>query len=247
MAALREGPFDEVLVERIELRGANGDPVPAIHARPEGLPRRGLVLHPDIGGLRPLFDDLSRRLATHGIAVCTVEPFARVLAAGADLGDIDARMAQVAHLDDEQQLGDLESAANYLIVNDDVTEVAVLGFCMGGMYALKAAADDRFDRAVAFYGMIRVPPHWQHPELVDPLATAAQVCPTLAIFGDEDPFTPAADIAALREAWADRTDCEVVVYAGAEHGFVHDADRPSHRAEDAADAWSRVLTFLGVN
>ena len=39
----------------------------------------------------------------------------------------------------------------------------------------------------------------------------------------------------------------IVVYAGAEHGFVHDADRPTHRAEDAADAWSRTLRFLGVD
>ncbi len=247
MAALREGRFGDVEIETVELRGAGGDPVPAIHARPEGLPRRGLVLHPDIGGLRPLFEDLSRRLATHGIAVCTVEPFARALAAGVDLGDLDARMAQVAHLDDEQQLGDLECAANHLIVHDDVTDVAVLGFCMGGMYALKAAADDRFDRAVAFYGMLRVPPHWQHPELAEPLATASEVVPTLAIFGDQDPFTPAADIDALRDAWRGRDDCEIVVYPGAEHGFVHDADRPAHRADAAADAWSRVLTFLGTD
>ena len=39
----------------------------------------------------------------------------------------------------------------------------------------------------------------------------------------------------------DRPDCEVVVYEGADHGFVHDADRPAHRADDAADAWTRVL------
>ncbi len=39
-------------------------------------------------------------------------------------------------------------------------------------------------------------------------------------------------------------DAEVVIYEGADHGFVHDASRPTHRAEDAADAWARAITFL---
>jgi carboxymethylenebutenolidase len=243
MGALAEGR-QEVEVERFTLRGADGAPVPAIHARPLGLPARGVVVHPDIGGIRPLFDDIARRLATHGLAVCAPEPWARI----ADLGgfDLDARMAAVASLDDPTQLGDLERAADHLVVTDDVTEVAVLGFCMGGMYALKAAATGRFDRAVAFYGMIKVPPHWQGPELAEPLATAADVCPTLALFGSEDAFTPPADIDALREAWRDRPDCEVVVYDHADHGFVHDPERPAHQPDAAADAWARVLRFLGV-
>ena len=49
------------------------------------------------------------------------------------------------------------------MVDDDVSEVSVLGFCMGGMYALKAAATDRFDRAVSFYGMVRVPERLEGP------------------------------------------------------------------------------------
>jgi len=244
MAALREGRVDDVEVERIDLRGTDGEPVPAVHARPEGMPRRGLVLHPDIMGLRPLFEDLCRRLATHGIAVCAPEPFARFDVEGADA---PARMQLVGSMDDELQIGDLERAADHLVVHDDVTDVAVLGFCMGGMYALKAAATGRFDRAVVFYGMIRVPEGWRGEGLAEPLASASEVCPTLAIFGDADPFTPAEDIDALRAAWAGRDDCEIVVYGDAEHGFVHDPDRPAHRDEHAADAWTRVLAFLGVD
>jgi carboxymethylenebutenolidase len=243
MAALREGPIGDVEVSRIDLRGTDGETVPAIHARPEGMPRRGLVLHPDIMGIRPLFEDLCRRLATHGVAVCAPEPFARFDVEGADA---PARMQRVAEMEDELQVGDLERAADHLVVHDDVSDVAILGFCMGGMYALKAAATGRFDRAVAFYGMIRVPEGWRGEQLAEPLVTASEVCPTLAIFGDADPFTPAADIEALRGTWADRDDCQIVVYASAEHGFVHDPERPAHRAEDAADAWSRVLAFLGL-
>jgi carboxymethylenebutenolidase len=38
----------------------------------------------------------------------------------------------------------------------------------------------------------------------------------------------------------------VVRYADAEHGFVHDPSRPAHRADDAADAWSKVIEFLSA-
>jgi carboxymethylenebutenolidase len=243
MAALAEGP-SEVEVERITLRGEGGAPVEAIHARPTGMPIAGLVLHPDIMGIRPLFDDLSRRLATHGLAVVAPEPFSHL--DDRDQLDAMARMGKMRDLDDETQIGNLERAADWLVVNDDVSEVSILGFCMGGMYALKAAGTGRFDRAVAFYGMIRVPEDWRGDELREPLETAPDACPTLAIFGTADPYTPAADIEALRDAWKDRPDCEIVVYDDAEHGFVHDADRPAHRAADAADAWSRVLRFLDL-
>ncbi len=243
---LRKEPRTDVSVESIELRGTDGEPVSGIHARPDGMPRSGVVLHPDIGGIRPLFEDMAVRLASHGLAVCVVEPFARALASGVDLSDLEGRMAHVAKLDDELQLGDLEAAADYLVVHDDVSEISVVGFCMGGMYALKAAATERFDRAVAFYGMVTVPEDWRSSTLAEPLATAASLCPTLAIFGDADPWTPTEDIDALRAAWAGRPDCEVVVYPGAEHGFVHDPERPAHRADDAADAWARTLAFLGV-
>jgi carboxymethylenebutenolidase len=243
MAELAEGPHTTE-VGRVTLRGVDGVAVEAIHARPEGVPVRGIALHPDIMGIRPLFEDLCRRLASNGFAVCCPEPFTRAPADVRAADDPNVRMAYVPQLADDQQLGDLEAAADYVVVHDDVARVAVMGFCMGGMYALKAAATERFDRAVAFYGMIRVPADWRGPALAEPLASASDASPTLAIFGSNDSFTPLDDIEALRAAWADRSDCEIVVYEHAEHGFVHAPERPSHRAEDAADAWRRVLGFL---
>jgi carboxymethylenebutenolidase len=243
MAELAEGPH-AAIVERIVLRGIDDAKVDAIHARPEGLPRSGIVLHPDVMGVRPLFDDLCRRLATHGFAVCCPEPFSRAPDDVRSADDPLVRMAYVPRLVDELQIGDLVAAADSLVVNDDVAEVAVMGFCMGGMYALKAAADGRFDRAVAFYGMIRVPEGWRGDHLREPLETAADACPTIAILGGEDSYTPTGDVDALRARWADRPDCEIVVYPEADHGFVHAPERPTHRADDAADAWQRVLSFL---
>jgi carboxymethylenebutenolidase len=242
MAALKEGPVYDVIVEPRTLVVDGGD-VAAFHARPEGLPRAGVVLHPDIMGLRPLFEDMARRLATHGLAVCAVEPYAHV--SDAKKATVEDRLASAKELEDDVQLADLEAAANLLVVEDDVTRVAILGFCMGGYYTFKAAATERYDAAVAFYGMLRTPEAWQGAgHTVQPLDVARDVCPTLAVFGSADPWTPAADIDALRDAWKDREDCEIVVIEGADHGFVHDPDRPAHRADDASACWTRALEYV---
>ena len=241
MAALHEGPVDDVTTETASLR-VEGATVPAFHARPDGMPTAGVVLHPDIGGVRPLFEDMARRIATHGLGVYAVEPFSQW--SDEQRATLDARMASVTTLDDTEQIAKLEAGADRLIVEDDVSTVSVMGFCIGGYFTFKAAASDRFDRAVAFYGMLRTPEYWWGAGLRDPLDLAADVCPTLAIFGSADAFTPPEDIEALRNAWANRPDCEIIVVEGAEHGFVHDPDRPAHRAEDAAKVWQRAIDWM---
>jgi carboxymethylenebutenolidase len=231
-------------VERVTLTGSDGTVIDAAHAAPDGVATAGIVLHPDILGLRPLFDDLSRRLATHGNAVCCPEPFARA-PDDIRLGEnIEGRMGFVPSLSDDLQLDDLTRAAAMLTERDGVEHCFAMGFCMGGMQVLKAAATGTFERAVSFYGMVRGPEHWRGRKVREPLATAKDVCSTLAIFGGLDSFVPPEDVDALRRAWKSRPDCEVVVYPDAEHGFVHAPDREAHRAEDAADAWNRTLEFL---
>ena len=194
---------------------------------------RGLVLIPDIMGLRPLFDEhVARIAAEQGWTVCAPQVFV-----GREHLAIDERLASVGELVDDQVLADVLAAA-------DATEcetVVVTGFCMGGMYAIKAAATGRFHRATAFYGMIRLPDHWKGPGQGEPLEhlAAGEPCPLLAVIGTADPFTPAADVDALEAAGA-----VIASYEGADHGFVHDPERPSHRPDDAADAWGRVIEFL---
>jgi carboxymethylenebutenolidase len=198
-------------------------------------PGRGVVVVPDIMGLRPLFDDMVARLAEdHRWAVAAVEPFP-----GRESMSLEDRLNAMPGLDDDRQVADLVAAA-YLL---DRERVAILGFCMGGMYTMKAAATLRFDRAAPFYGMIRVPEAWRGPsqrDAIDVLAAAPGSAErVLAIIGTADPYTPPNDVDDLEAAGA-----TVVRYEGAEHGFVHDASRPTHRAEYAADAWRRVVEFF---
>ena len=238
---LEEGP-QKATVDHITL-DVEGTPVPAYHARPDGEALGGVVLVPDVHGLRPLMEDIARRLATHGLAVCAPETFARLIPPGGSLTS-EERLARGAELHDDVVMEDLAEAADHLAAADHVGTVSVIGFCLGGTYALKAAASGRFERAVAFYGMIRTPEMWAGGGQRDALEVVANACPTLAIFGEIDPYTPADDIDALRRAWAGQRDHKVVVYRGAEHAFAHDPERPMHRPDDAADAWHRTLAFL---
>lgn len=206
---------------------------PAELAQPSGTPTRGLVVVPDIAGLRPLFDDHCCRLADeNGWVVCAPEPFP-----GNENLELPERMDGLGSMDDEEKLRDILESADATRMET----VSVIGFCMGGMYTLKAASTGRFHRAVSFYGMIRVPEIWEGPGQGQPLDYLARgsSCPILAIIGTEDPWTPAPDVDALEAAGAD-----VVRYQGAEHGFVHDPDRPAYRPADAADAWRRAIEFL---
>ena len=107
------------------------------------------MLCPDIMGLRPLFDEMAQRLAdeNHWVVV-SPEPFA-----GREELPLDERMASVGEFDDLKVLATLQQAADATGMH----EVGILGFCMGGMWALKASATGRFHHAVSFYGMIRMP------------------------------------------------------------------------------------------
>ncbi|HEY8217939.1 MAG TPA: dienelactone hydrolase family protein [Acidimicrobiia bacterium] len=246
MAELARGAHDAT-VERTSITGADGVHVPMIHATPVAArAATGVVVHPDIMGIRPLFDDLCARLASYGYAVACPEPFARAAPEVRAAEEPTARMGAVRELDDGLQLDDLVRAADFLMSRDGVDRVQVIGFCMGGMQTLKAATSRVFARAVPFYGMIRLPADWRGGWVREPLDSARDVCPTLAIFGGADHFTPPDDIDALRAAWVDRPDCQIVVYPEAEHGFVHAPERPAHRADDAADAWRRTLDWLAT-
>jgi len=194
---------------------------------------RGLVIVPDIFGLRPLFDSMVQRLASDwGCRVCAIE-----LYPGREDLDLQQRFDAASGMEDEAILGDMVAAAELV----GGSRVGAIGFCMGGMYALKAASTRRFHRLVPFYGMIKLPESWQGPDQGEPLDHIARGDPStiMAVVGGLDSYTPGDAIVDLRS-----TGAKVLEYRRAEHGFVHDPERPAHRPADAADAWSRASNWL---
>jgi carboxymethylenebutenolidase len=195
---------------------------------------QGIVIAPDIFGLRPLFDEFVARIAREWqVKVIAVEPFP-----GRQLPlEIEPRVQAMPSMDDDHHLRDLEEGAAAL----GVERVGLIGFCMGGMYCHKSSRSDRFAKIASFYGMIHVPESWRGPKQGDPIEilTKNHADRVLAIVGLKDPYTPTADIAELKNVGV-----TVVEYEDAEHGFAHDSARPAHRPVDAADAFSRAKLWM---
>ena len=220
---------------RITLPGGT----PAELARPDsGIePRPGLVLFPDIMGLRPLFDDhvrpAGRRARLGGVRARAVPRAGGPRRPGPDGRRADAVGRPAAGR--RRSPPPTPPAASGSVAT---------GFCMGGMLAFKAAASGRFARAAGFYGMIRLPERMggRRPGRARRGAGLARALPDDGHRRHRStPTRRPADVAA-----AEALGVEVVRYEGADHGFVHDPSRPTHRADDAADAWRRVVAFLSA-
>jgi carboxymethylenebutenolidase len=215
----------------MRIRLSTGTPA-EVAVPPDGDPQGGLIIWPDIFGLRPVFDDHCERLArTHGWAVCAIE-----LYPGDEDMAVEDRHERARSFDDADKLADAEAAADACGVDN----VSVMGFCMGGMYAMKTLASPRFRRAAAFYGMVRVPEGWRGGGQGDAIdVVRRRPRDLLAVFGTDDPWCPAEHIAEIEALGA-----ATAIYPGAGHGWAQDPTRETYRPVDAADAWARAESFL---
>jgi carboxymethylenebutenolidase len=131
----------------------------AFGARPRGKgPFPGLVVVPDVRGLYEHFRDVAERYAAEGFLTLVVDLYSREGAP--ELADMDAIFQWMHDLPDRRVLADLAAAVAFLESNPLVRDgsVAIAGYCMGGKYALMAAATvPGLAAAVSWYGMLDEP------------------------------------------------------------------------------------------
>jgi carboxymethylenebutenolidase len=113
--------------------------------------------------------------------------------------------------------------------------VSVLGFCLGGGLALKAAAKvPGITSVVSFYG--EPPPDAQ---------TRRIQCPVLAIHANQDeiinPKVPAFVDAAMKSG----KDLTLKIYPKTRHGFFNDTNPAVYNESAAEEAWELATWFLG--
>jgi carboxymethylenebutenolidase len=167
----------------------------------------------------------ARRLARIGFA-CMVVSYAAMTTGEAVLKDTARRQFLE---------GAAADALAHLRVQPEVdpSRVAVVGFSLGGHFALHLAAGRTPpDAVVVYYG-------------VDP--TAERLVPTITVpllvlqgGRDDESFVQSAG-AAARAAAANGRSCELVTYPEAVHQF--DLFQP--RGRPARDAWERTCAFIG--
>jgi carboxymethylenebutenolidase len=228
--------------QRVHIPAADGE-IEAIVIEPVGSrPTRAVLYYSDIFQLTESTLRTARRLASAGFLVCLPEIYPREFPGQAlefDDAGKQAGLAGAAHTTTAQFDADRAAVLDHLEQRDDVESIDVVGFCLGGHLAFRAAVDPRVTSTVCFY------PTGLHngslgSDEADSLARAADVGGRLmVIFGSADPHVPADArlhvISALYAAGLEHV--ELHVYSGGEHAFMRDVG-PRH---------DPVLTDLALN
>jgi carboxymethylenebutenolidase len=137
-------------------------------------------------------------------------------------------------------LDDLLSTIDWLKAQPGVraSHIGVIGFCMGGSYAMALPCVSSDIKAAApFYG--EIPPDDQLRNLH---------CPIFYAYGENDGWIQRKDVDRLAGALRKfNQPGEVKVYAGCSHGFFNDTRPDVYSAKDARDAWERTLKLFEQN
>jgi carboxymethylenebutenolidase len=211
----------------------------AVLAVPERPAGPGIVVLHDLTGLRPDTERHCRRFADEGFAAIAPD-----LYAGGQLRCV-ARTVFALASGGDAPLPVVEAARAHLATVPGVREaqIAITGFCMGGGFALLAAADGSYAVAAPFYGAV--------PKARDRLA---KVCPTIAQYGELDRVFAAEPERLRGHLEALGVPHEVRVHEGVGHSFMNDhgdppwlRHTPMHVRYDAsaeAVAWDAMMRFL---
>jgi carboxymethylenebutenolidase len=209
----------------------------------------GVLIWPDIFGLRPSLRQMGKRLAESGYSVLVVNPFYRTKKAPtADAGaatPIDQVRPLAQTLSETTHMTDAKAFISWLDSQSQVAKnrkIGTQGYCMGGPMAFRtaAAAPDRVGAVASFHGGGLVTDKENSPHLQ---ASRTKASFLIAIAANDDMRSPN-DKTVLRETFAEaKLPAEIEVYQAA-HGWCP-PDSRVHNEALAEKAWGRLLELYG--
>ena len=210
----------------------------------------GVLVWPDIFGLRPAFRQMGKRLAESGYAVLVVNPFYRTkkapTAADGASTPIPQLMPLAQSLNETTQMTDAKAFIGWLDKQASVAKnrkVGTQGYCMGGPIAFRTASavPDRVGAVASFHGGGLVNNTPTSPHL---LAAKTKAQFLIEIAENDDQRAPD-EKNVLKETFGKaNVPAEIEVYAGAAHGWCPPDSRVYNEAQ-AEKAWSRLLALYG--
>ena len=184
-------------------------------------------------GLNDWIRQQSDRFAGQGMVALAVD-----LYRGKSTTDPSEAHELMRGLPEDRAMADLQAGLRYLRGRSDVdsSRIAVIGWCMGGGYALQLAiAEPGLAGAVINYGHL----------VTDPKTIASIRPPILGNFGALDRGIPPEDVkafdAALKSAGK---SSDIKIYEKAGHGFMNPNNKDGYVKASATDAGKRIDGFL---
>ncbi len=228
---------------------APGGPLPGYLAAPTGAgPWPGVVVLHDLAGMSKDLRNQADWLAGAGYLAVAPDLFR-----GNRRPTCMIRMMRETWRRSGPTFTDIEATGRWLAERPDCTgRVGVIGFCLGGGFALLLAAEHRFDAASVNYGPVSKKAYSEE------VLTGA--CPVVGSYGAKDPGNRGAGDRLSRILTAVGVDHDVKTYPDAKHAFMNDhapADLPAlfavqfrltgnpYHEPSAQDARRRILDFFG--
>jgi carboxymethylenebutenolidase len=230
--------------EDLVLEAADGAELAAFAAFPDEPGGVGIVVLPDVRGLYRFYEELGLRLAERGYVAVAIDYFGRTAGVGKRAEDFPYT-EHTKQTTQEHIQADVAAAVDWLRSHEggSCRAVFTVGFCFGGRNSwLAAASGHGLAGAVGFYGN-----PGPRDGVPGPTARAAEIAaPILALQAGADANITADANAEFDAALtAAGVEHEIVTYPGAPHSFF---DRKQDEFADAsADAWERVLAFVGAH
>lgn len=210
----------------------------------------GVLMWPDIFGLRPAFRQMGKRLAESGYAVLVVNPFYRThrapTASAGTATPIQDLIPLARSLNETTEMTDARAFVAWLDAQPSVAKnrhIGTQGYCMGGPMAFRTAAavPARVGAVATFHGGGLVTDQANSPHL-EAARSHAQFL--VAIAANDNARSPN-DKTTLKETF-DKANlsAEVEVYENTAHGWCP-PDSSVYNEPKAEKAWSRLLVLYG--
>ena len=205
----------------------------------------GVLIWPDIFGLRPAFRQMGKRLAESGYSVLVVNPFYRKqkapTAAKGAATPIPELLPLAQALNETTHMTDAKAFIGWLDQQASVAKnrkMGTQGYCMGGPMAFRTAAavPDRVGAVASFHGggLVANGPNSPH------LQAAKSKAQFLIAIASNDDMSRPDEKNVLKSTFP---NAEIEVYKGA-HGWCP-PDSGVYNEPDAEKAWSRLLALYG--
>ena len=219
--------------------------LPATLYEPADPPAGGpVVLITDIYGTVPFYREVSGRLAAEGHPTLLIDVFWRE----GELAEPtrEAAFERRSRMDEPRGIADASAALDFLQERFGAEQAGVVGFCLGGLFAMVLAAQRSDLAVVSYYGFPEGVPAPVRVAAPRPIDLAAEMSgPMLAFWGEDDYIGVEAMQRFGDAVKAHGIDYEARIYPEAGHAFLQGLVEDRADSAAAADSWQRTLAFLG--